>query len=140
MMMMKILGLCFLLSFFVSVCSNLEVGSLEGLSERPAGRGGVNGLALIAVARDHLEGECLALHLAVSRKLPHFTPVSGHGLIRVRVGAPHIQLLNVTGTPNIGDEDEQEVRVSIDGEPNPSTLCARHPAKFEQLTSASIKS
>lgn len=110
------------------------------MSERPAGRGGVNGLALIAVARDHLEGECLALHLAVSRKLPHFTPVSGHGLVRVRVGAPHIQLLNVTGTPNIGDEDEQEVRVSIDGEPNPSTLCARHPAKFEQLTSASIKS
>jgi hypothetical protein len=81
------------------------------------------------------------LHLAVSRKLPHFPPVSGHGFVCVRVGALHIQLLNVTRTPNIGDEDEQEVRVPIDGEPNPSTLCACHPAKFEQFTSsASIQS
>lgn len=115
---------------FFSVWSKLEVGSLEGLSEHPAGRGGINGLARIAVTRDHLEGECLALHLAVSCKLPHFTPVSGHGLICVRVGALHIQLLNVTSAPNIGDEDEQEVRVSIDGEPNPSGLCACHPANL----------
>ena len=121
-------GVMFSFIFFVSVWSNLEVGPLEGLSERPAGRGGVNGLACIAVARDHLEGERLALHLAVPRKLPHFAPVSGHGLICVCVGALHIQLLNVTGAPNIGDEDEPEVRVSVDGVPNPSGLCACHPA------------
>lgn len=106
----------------------LEVGSLEGLSKRPAGRGGINALTHIAVTRDHLEGESLVLHLAVSRKLPHLTPVSSHGLIGIHGGAPHIQLLNVTSATNIGDKHKQEVRVSIDGVPNPSSLGACHPA------------
>lgn len=105
----------------------LEVGAFESLSEAPVGGSCVVGDGDRAIASDGFEGQGLAVHAAVACELPHLAPVAVHGL-PVGVGALHIQLLHIPCSGHIGHQNEQEVGVSIDGEPHASRFHTRHSA------------
>lgn len=106
---------------------DLEVGAFESLSEAPVGGSCVVGDGDRAIASDGFEGQGLAVHAAVACELPHLAPVAVHGL-PVGVGALHIQLLHIPCSGHIGHQNEQEVGVSIDGEPHASRFHTRHSA------------
>lgn len=116
----------------------LEVGAFKGLAETPAGRGSVDQNGNRAVVGDGLKGEGLAVHPVVACELPHLTPVASHGL-PVRGGTLHVQLLYITGPSHIGHENQEKVRVSVDGEPHASRLHTRHSvSKKKNHTSVSL--
>ena len=105
----------------------LEVRAFESLSEPPVGGSCVVGDGDRTIAGDGFEGEGLAVHPAVACELPHLPPVAVHGL-PVGVGALYIQLLHIPCSCHIGHQNEQEVGVSIDGEPHASRFHTRHSA------------
>jgi hypothetical protein len=103
----------------------LELASFVGLSELPPGRRGVHAGDGAAVAGGDLEGEALAVEERVA--LPVLAPVAGHRL-PPRPGALDGDGAHVAGAGNVGHQDEVEVGVAVDGEPDAALLHARDPA------------
>ena len=104
-----------------------EVRPLEGLPEAPVGWSNIVRHRCSSIAGDSLEGDGLAVHSAVPSELPHLSPVTLQGE-PVSAGALDVQLLHITSPSHIGDENQKEVRVAVDGEPHASRFRARHSA------------
>ncbi|RRT42883.1 hypothetical protein B296_00044776 [Ensete ventricosum] len=104
----------------------LKLYSFEGLAELPIGGHDIVAGDGPAVAGGDLEGEALAIEICVA--LPVLAPVPGHDL-PPGPGALDGDRTHVAGARHVGDQDQVEVGVAIDGEPDPSFLRAWHPAK-----------
>ncbi|RZS19264.1 hypothetical protein BHM03_00051642 [Ensete ventricosum] len=104
----------------------LKLYSFEGLAELPIGGHDIVAGDGPAVAGGDLEGEALAIEIRVA--LPVLAPVPGHDL-PPGPGALDGDRTHVAGARHVGDQDQVEVGVAIDGEPDPSFLRAWHPAK-----------
>lgn len=103
------------------------MASLKGLAELPPGRHDVVAGDGLPIAGGDLEGEALAVEVAIA--LPILAPVSRHGLppgLRPFDG----HRMHVSGPSNIGDENQVEVRVTIDSEPYPSLLRTGDPTRY----------
>ncbi|RRT72645.1 hypothetical protein B296_00022740, partial [Ensete ventricosum] len=101
--------------------SKLDAG--VGLAEAPVGRRDVRRRNAAAVTGGDLEREGLAVEAAVA--LPVLSPVAAHRLPpgpRPLDGHRH----HVPSTTNVGDQDQVEVGVAIDREPDASLLHARN--------------
>ncbi|RWW50549.1 hypothetical protein BHE74_00043166, partial [Ensete ventricosum] len=100
-----------------------KLGAGVGLAEAPVGRRDVRRRNAAAVAGGDLEREGLAVEAAVA--LPVLSPVAAHRLPpgpRPLDGHRH----HVPSTTNVGDQDQVEVGVAIDREPDASLLHARN--------------
>jgi hypothetical protein len=103
-----------------------ELSPTEGLAEGPATGSGVVGDDRAAVARAYAEGEGLAVQERVA--LPVLAPVARHGLPPGAL-AFDSHRVDVAGAAYVGDEDEVEVGVAVDGEPDAALLVARNPVQ-----------
>ncbi|RWV92876.1 hypothetical protein GW17_00044707 [Ensete ventricosum] len=102
-----------------------ELATAEGLSEGPACRNHIVGDQRASVAGGDLEGEGLAIEVAVA--LPVLAPVPGHGL-PPGPGPFDGHRVHISSSSNVGDQHQVEVGVAVDGEPDPSSLPACDPA------------
>lgn len=101
-----------------------ELATSESLAKGPGGGSHIVGDNAAAVACGDLEGESLAVEVAVA--LPVLPPVPRHRLPR-RPGPLDRHGAHVPGPGDVGDEDQVEVGVAIDGEPHSTSLLARDP-------------
>ena len=104
---------------------SVELGAAEGLAEGPAVRHGGVGDDGAAVASGDAEGEALAVEERVA--LPVLAPVAGQGLPGRRALRLDGHGVHVAGAAHVGDQDQVEVRVAVDGEPDAALLLARDP-------------
>lgn len=107
----------------------LELCPLESLSELPIGRGDVVARHRPSVAGGHLKGEALAVKHAVA--LPILPPISRHLLPSGGPGPLHGDGAHVSESSHVTHQNQVEIRVAVDREPDPALLPARHPAEVD---------
>lgn len=101
----------------------------KSLTELPIRRGDVVARHRPPVAGGDLKRETLAVEDGVA--LPILPPISRHRLPSGGPGALHGDGADVTRPADVTDEDQIEVGVAIDGEPNPALLAAGHAAEVD---------
>lgn len=106
--------------------SDAEILSGIGLSELPISGCHVVGCGAAPVAASDSEGQRLAHKHRVG--LPVLPPVSAHGH-PPGVGAFHAHAHDVSCARHVGDQNQVEVLVAVDCEPDPSLLSAWNPAE-----------
>lgn len=84
-----------------------------------------------SVTESDLKGERLAVEVGVA--LPVLAPIPRHGLPSIGFGTFDGNRVDIPCTSNVGDENQIEVRVSIDCEPHSSFLHARDPANCKPI-------
>lgn len=99
--------------------------ALEGLPELPISRCHVVDGESSTVTGGDTEGERLAVEKGVC--LPILPPVSGHGL-PASFGPFDRECMDVPCTRDVADQNQVEVRVAVDREPNPPSLHTTHPS------------
>ena len=99
--------------------------TFKSLAELPTSRSNIVTSNSSSITRSNLKWETLSIEVRVT--LPILAPISWHGLPSgLRTLDRH--RMDVTGSSNVGDEYQVEVRVSIDCEPNSSFSYTRYPA------------
>ncbi|CAN6484527.1 unnamed protein product [Victoria cruziana] len=109
---------------------SVKLASAVGLAEGPVRRGDVVGDDRTAIAGDDLEGQSLAVEVAIA--LPVLAPVPGHGL----PSGPRpfdVNCMDVTCSANVGYEHQIEVSMAVDGESDSTALPARHPVSKQRV-------
>lgn len=101
-----------------------ELSTTKGLAEGPTSRSNVVGHHTSAVACCDLEREALAIEVAVA--LPVLAPVSGHWLPSGPGTLDHHRM-HISSTSHVGYQDQVEVGMPVDGEPDSPLLPAGHP-------------
>lgn len=76
-----------------------------------------------SITSGDLERERLTIEIRIS--LPILAPISGHGM-PCRGGAFNGDCMNIPCTSHVGDQNQVEVRVTINGEPYSSLSHTRH--------------
>jgi hypothetical protein len=104
----------------------LELLAGVGLAVAPSSRRGVLRREGAAVAAGDLERQRLAVQQRAV--LPVGAPVVAHGLPS-RPRALHRYRRQVAGAAHVRDEQQDEVGVAVDGEPDATLLGARHPTQ-----------
>ncbi len=102
-----------------------ELSSFISLSKTPGSRCCIHGGYRVAITSSDKEGDGLSHKILVA--LPVLTPVSGHWDPVCHVGSFHGDCTHISRATHIAHQHQIEVRIAIDGEPNPSTSCAIHP-------------
>lgn len=113
-------------STYCSLFNSLELSSGERLPERPPCRRNIVRNNGAPVARGHLKRQALTAEVRVV--LPILAPVSGHGL-PLSSGPFDRNRLDVAGAPHVGDENQVEEGVAVDGEPYSALSVTSHPAR-----------
>lgn len=106
----------------------LELFAGVGLAVAPASWCGVLGRDGAAIAGGDLERQCLAVEQGTD--IPVGAPVAAHGL-PARPRALYRHRRQVASAAHICDEQQDEVGVAVDGEPDATLLDARHPAQAQ---------
>lgn len=102
------------------------MAAFKGLPKSPVGRCSIEGGERGAIAGDNPEGESLALKTATGSGSPHGAPIPPHG-IPPSAGSLHVHLLHISRPAHVVDEDQEEVRVSIDSPPHATLLHTGNP-------------
>ncbi len=102
-----------------------ELSSFISLTKTPGSRCHIQGGYRVAITSSDKEGDGLSHKILVA--LPVLTPVSGHWDPVCHVGSFHGDCTHISRATHIAHQHQIEVRIAIDGEPNPSTSCAIHP-------------
>lgn len=102
----------------------LELSPRVGLPKLPPRRCDIIANQRPAIASGHLEGEALAVEVGVA--LPILAPILRHCL------PPNLRTfdrhgVDVAGATNIGDQDQIEIRMAVNREPNSSLLLTGDP-------------
>jgi len=97
----------------------------KSLAKLPVAGSDIVGSYSFPITGGDLEGEALPIKVTVA--LPILTPVPGHWL-PASLGALDRNSLNVTCSTNVGDEDQIEIRMTINGETNSALSLTRYPS------------